>query len=208
MDCSPQSPYQKFKQNFLKENCKRCALCEGRTQLVFDRGNSLSKILIIGEAPGAEEDKMGQCFVGRAGKVLDQVMASIGLDTNQDTLIINVVKCRPPGNRPPKPEEAAQCAGYLEKQIRLCNPEIILLLGRTALKHILPEKAKLPMKEMVGQLFDGFLFEDKIKIPCLLLYHPAYLLYDPRKRVDMLSHLQLLEKVLNKGTKTKPSQIC
>lgn len=188
--------YQKFKQDFLKENCTRCALSQGRTNLVFDRGNPAAKILVIGEAPGAQEDKAGKCFVGRAGKVLDQVMAFIGLDTNQDTLIINVVKCRPAGNRPPKPQEAAQCSGYLEKQIRLCAPEIILLLGRTALKHILPDQAKAPMKDLVGRIFEGLFFEEKIRIPCLLLYHPAYLLYDPRKRADMLSHLQMLEKVL------------
>ena len=173
-------------------------MSQGRTNLVFDRGNPNSKILVIGEAPGAEEDKKGQCFVGRAGKVLDEVMASIGLDTNRDALIINIVKCRPPDNRPPRREEAAQCSAHLEKQIQLFEPEIILLLGRTALKHILPELAKKPMKEIVGRVFDGFFFEEKKKISCMLLYHPAYLLYDPRKRADMLTHLEKLKKIINK----------
>ena len=119
---------------------------------------------MIGEAPGAEEDKRGECFVGRAGKVLDEVMASIGLNTNQDLLIVNIVKCRPPDNRPPRAEEALACASHLEKQIRLFHPEIILLLGRTALKHILPELAKIPMKESAGKIFEGIFFEEKIKI--------------------------------------------
>ena len=190
--------YQKFKKDFLRENCTRCALSRGRTNIVFDRGNPASKILVIGEAPGAEEDKQGKCFVGRAGKVLDEVMASIGLDTNRDLLIVNVVKCRPPDNRQPRAEEAAECFPYLEKQIKIFNPEIILLLGRTALKHLLPDHAKLPMKDSVGKIFEAVFFEEKKKISCLLLYHPAYLLYDPRKKKEMLSHLQVLKKMVKK----------
>ncbi len=174
-------------------------MSQGRTNLVLDRGNPASKILVIGEAPGAEEDKKGQCFVGRAGKVLDQVMASVGLDTNRDMLIINVVKCRPPANRPPRAEEASECSPYLEKQIRLVDPEIILLLGRTALKHVSPERAKIPMKDSVGKIFEGTFFKEKKKIPCFLLYHPAYLLYDPRKKIDMLSHLKIINTLLKKS---------
>ena len=182
----------------MRENCARCALSRGRTNLVFDRGNPTSKILVIGEAPGAEEDKKGECFVGRAGKVLDQVMASIGLDTHRDMLIVNVVKCRPPDNRPPQKKEVDACSSYLEKQIRLMNPEIILLLGRTALKHIMPHLAKSSMKENAGKIFEAAFFEEQKKISCMLLYHPAYLLYDPRKRADMLSHLEALKKILKK----------
>jgi len=192
------SAYEKFKRDFLKENCTRCELSKDRTHLVFDRGNPGSKILVIGEAPGAEEDKQGKCFVGRAGKVLDEVMASIGLDTDRDMLIVNVVKCRPPDNRPPRTEEAATCAPFLEKQIRLFDPEIILLLGRTALKHVMPDRAKIAMKESAGKIFDGIFFAEKKKIPCMLLYHPAYLLYDPRKRADMLAHLKILSNILKK----------
>jgi len=198
---SDPAKYNSFKKKFLADNCTRCALSAGRANLVFDRGNPASKILVIGEAPGAEEDKKGQCFVGRAGKVLDEVMASVGLDTNRDTLIINIVKCRPPDNRPPRAEEAVECSPYLEKQIRLFDPEIILLLGRTALKHILPEAAKLPMKDLVGKVFEGVFFEEKKKISCMLLYHPAYLLYDPRKKKDMLAHLQILDSLLKKEFK-------
>ena len=188
--------YQKFKQEFLKGNCGRCILAQGRTNLVFDRGNPAAKIFVIGEAPGAEEDKKGQCFVGRAGKVLDEVMASIGLDTNRDMLIANVVKSRPPDNRPPRTEEADECFPYLEKQIRLVDPEIILLLGRTEAKHVLPELTKTPMKDSAGKIFEGTFFREKKKIPCMLLYHPAYLLYDPRKKKEMLEHLKFLNKWL------------
>lgn len=173
-------------------------MSKGRANLVFDRGNPASKILVIGEAPGAQEDKAGQCFVGRAGKVLDKVMAEIGLDTNRDVLIVNIVKCRPPDNRPPREEEAAQCSGYLEKQIRLADPQIILLLGRTALKHVLPELAEMPMEANAGKVFSGTFFKEKKEIPCMLLYHPAYLLYNPRKREDMRSHLEDLKKMIDK----------
>ena len=188
--------YSQFKSSFLKNNCTRCALSEGRSHLVFDRGNPASKILVIGEAPGAEEDKRGQCFVGRAGKVLDSVMADIGLDTNQDMLIINIVKCRPPKNRPPRDEEASECSPFLEKQIRLVNPEIILLLGRTALKHVMPALADEPMDEHVGKIITGTFFKEKKEILCMLLYHPAYLLYNPKKRQDMRSHLENLRKIM------------
>lgn len=190
------SAYQQFKHDFLKENCTRCRLSRGRTHLVFDRGNPRAKILAIGEAPGAEEDKKGQCFVGRAGKVLDQVMSSIGLDTNKDLLIVNVVKCRPPDNRPPRSDEVAACRPYLEKQIQVMDPGIILLLGRTALKHILPERATVSLKQSVGKIFETNIAGLKTT-PCMLLYHPAYLLYDPRKRAEMLVHLASLKKILN-----------
>ncbi len=161
--------YGKFKNNFLKDNCTACGLSAGRTNLVFDRGNPAAKILVIGEAPGAEEDKLGKSFVGRAGKVLDGVMASIGLDTNRDMLIANVVKCRPPDNRPPRAEEAATCFPFLEKQIGLVDPEIIVLLGRTAMKYLMPQKAKMPMKDIVGKIFTGVFFPEKKQITGLLL---------------------------------------
>ncbi len=188
--------YNKFKNDFLEKNCTACGLSKGRTHLVFDRGNPAAKILMIGEAPGAEEDKTGRSFVGRAGKVLDGVMASIGIDTDRDTLIANVVKCRPPDNRPPRADEAETCFPFLEMQIKICDPQLIVLLGRTAMKYIMPDKAKLPMKDIVGKIFTGIFFKEKKEIPCLLLYHPAYLLYDPRKRRDMLLHLETLKKII------------
>ena len=147
--------------------------------------------MIIGEAPGAEEDKAGLCFVGRAGKMLDKVMAEAGIDTNRDTLIANVMKCRPPGNRIPLRDEVEKCLPALWRQVELLRPAILVLLGRTALKHVVPNPPKLPMEELVGKICS--LKHGAAEIPYLVLYHPAYLLYDPRKRDAMAEHVQVLK---------------
>ncbi len=154
--------------------------------------------MIIGEAPGAEEDKAGLCFVGRAGKVLDKVMASIGLDTNRDTLIANVMKCRPPGNRIPLKSEVESCLPSLWRQIELVNPAILVLLGRTALRHLIPGRPEKPMEEDAGVI--SYLFREGRRIPYMPLYHPAYLLYDPRKREAMARHVKALKDFLARRT--------
>jgi len=135
----------------------------------------------------------GQAFVGRAGQLLDKIMASIGLDTNQEVLILNIVKCRPPKNRAPKPEEAKNCFGYLQRQLAFVKPRLIILLGATAAKDFIPSRDG--MKERVGQFFD---VPEYPGAKFLLLYHPAYLLRDPRKKTDMWEHVKGLRNFLDK----------
>ena len=177
--------------------------------------------MMIGEAPGAEEDKAGFSFVGRSGKLLDKIMASIGLDTNKDILIANVVKSRPPENRAPQKNEVEACRPYLLKQIELVQPKLFILLGATAFKHVfLPETNFKGMAGAVGTVMQRRLLRDIEKKefpvvqeshPCMILYHPAYLLYDPRKKADMWTHMKLLreylvaQKLLPKNTNFNPN---
>lgn len=185
--------YDDFARTLSGSGCRECGLAPTRSNIVVHRGNPEARIMIIGEAPGAEEDLQGKAFVGRAGKMLDQVFQSIDFDTNRDSLIANVVKCRPPGNRVPRQSEARTCIAYLNKQIELIQPEIIILLGSTAVKHLLPEHSKTPMKEIVGRMLTHSGYPE---IRFIVLYHPAYLLYDPRKKKDMLEHLNGLKALL------------
>jgi len=188
--------YQEFKKNLAQSGCSLCPeLCEGRTNIVVDRGNPESKIVLIGEAPGENEDLEGKAFVGRAGQLLDKIMGSIGLDTNKDTLILNVVKCRPPANRSPKPQEAKNCLPYLHRQLEYVKPRFVVLLGATALKHLFPEMKEGGMKDRVGKFFDHPVYPG---ISFILLYHPAYLLRDPRKKADMWEHMKVLRGSLEK----------
>ena len=119
--------YTDFKNRLAQSGCRRCRLCESRTNIVVDRGSPNAKIMVIGEGPGKNEDREGAAFVGRAGKLLDRLFSSIKLDTGQDTLISNIVKCRPPGNRAPNREEAESCMPFLRKQIDLVRPRLLLL---------------------------------------------------------------------------------
>ena len=187
--------YVEFKKALIDSSCTRCELSKGRTHLVVDRGNPEAKILVIGEAPGEQEDLKAEAFVGRAGQLLDQILASIQLDSNRDTLIINVVKCRPPENRAPAKEEAETCLPYLRKQIDLVRPRVILLLGATALKHIIPEKREFSMEEEAGKFFIHPAFPG---IQFMVLFHPAYLLYDARKKPLMWEHVKRLRVYLEK----------
>lgn len=185
--------YDEFRARLRGSGCNRCPdLCGGRANIVVDRGNPGAAIVAIGEGPGENEDREGRSFVGRSGKLLDQVMASVGIDTDRDLLILNVVKCRPPGNRAPTREEAANCRPYLEWQLKTVAPRVILLLGATAARHFMPA---LPggMKESVGRFFKLDRHPD---VTFMLLYHPAYLLRDPRKRAEMQSHVEALSRHL------------
>lgn len=163
---------------------------------MVDRGNSRSKVLIVGEAPGAHEDLQAKAFVGRAGKLLDAMLKKQGFDTEKDCLIANVVKCRPPRNRPPRPEEARECLPYLRRQIELVDPRLIVLLGATALKHLLPEMRGESMAGQVGRCFEHTAYP---KRHLLVLYHPAYILRDPRKRPLMEQHLRVLTEFWSKN---------
>jgi len=147
--------------------CTDCSLSEGRTQIVFGVGNPAADIVFIGEAPGREEDIQGEPFVGKAGKLLDRMLAALGLD-RADVYIMNVVKCRPPGNRDPRPEEVAACSRWFEPQWRAINPKIVILLGRVASHEVLETNA--PLSALRGR------WHESRGVPVRATYHPAYLL--------------------------------
>ncbi|MBI3999473.1 MAG: uracil-DNA glycosylase [Candidatus Omnitrophica bacterium] len=188
--------YREFKEALVQSNCTQCPLSDSRTHIVVDRGNPNARVLMIGEAPGENEDLQGKAFVGRAGQLLDELMKGIGFDTNQDSLIINVVKCRPPENRAPKQEEVNACIPFLKKQIELIKPSTILLLGAVALKHIMPGKKEFSMALEAGNFFDHLEFP---KIKFMVLYHPAFILRDPRKKPVMIEHLKKFKDYWNKN---------
>ena len=181
--------YGDFKEALRTSGCARCALSGHRTQIVVDRGSPGARVMFIGEAPGRNEDEQGRAFVGRAGRLLDEMLKAFGFDTERDALIANVVKCRPPENRAPRPEEAQACLPFLKKQIGLVNPALIVLLGATALKRLLPEKKDLPMARLAGERFSHSDYPGK---ELMVLYHPAFILRDPRKKPLMAGHLKAL----------------
>ncbi len=148
--------------------CRACRLCEARKQAVLGVGDRNADWLFVGEGPGAEEDERGEPFVGQAGKLLDNMLAAIGLKRGEDVYIANAVKCRPPENRTPAPEEAAACRPYLERQIELIRPKLIVALGRPAAQTLLQTEIKIAAAR--GKL------HDYRGIPLIVTYHPAYLL--------------------------------
>ncbi len=189
--------YADFKKLLQESNCTKCSLSQSRQHhIVVDRGNPEAKVLMIGEAPGENEDIQGKAFVGRAGQLMDQMMNEIGIDTNRDTLIANVVKCRPPENRAPKQEEVDQCIPFLRKQIAFIKPKIIVLLGATALKHLIPSKSSASMGDEVGKFFTH---PDFPNVQIIILYHPAFILRDPRKKPVMAEHLKTLKNLMKKN---------
>ncbi|TAE58840.1 MAG: uracil-DNA glycosylase [Nostocales cyanobacterium] len=155
------------------EICHRCGLSENRTHVVVGRGNPQAKIMIIGEAPGQQEDETGLPFVGKSGQLLDKILASVNLNTETDVYICNIVKCRPPENRVPTPDEMEACIPYLLEQIRLVNPKIILLTGATAVKGITGNKQGIT--KIRGQWME---WEGRL---CMPIFHPSYLLRNPSK---------------------------
>jgi uracil-DNA glycosylase len=179
--------YGDFKNALAVSDCDRCALSRFRQNIVVDRGNPEARVLMIGEGPGASEDIQAKAFVGRAGQLLDRLLLDLGFDTNCDSLIANVVKCRPPDNRAPKQEEVDACTPFLKRQIELVQPKAILLLGATAFKHIIKDKGSFSMKEEVGKFFEH---DDFPNIQFMVLFHPAYILRDPRKKPLMIEHLK------------------
>jgi uracil-DNA glycosylase len=181
------STYGEFRSRLAAFDCRACGLAAGRTRLVVDRGNPAARLMVIGEGPGREEDLAGQAFVGRAGRLLDELLAAIGLNTDRDALIANVVKCRPPDNRAPQAEEARACVPFLLRQIELVAPVCILLLGATAARFLFPGKKSPTMRDEAGKLFGH---PGHPGITFMMLYHPAYLLRDPRKKKDMGEHLE------------------
>ena len=148
--------------------CTSCRLCETRTQTVFGRGNPQARWLIIGEAPGEQEDRQGKPFVGRAGQLLDNMLAAIGLDSDHDVYIANVLKCRPPGNRNPSADEIGACQDYLRQQIAHIRPTLILALGRFAAQTLLDSSDSIA--RLRGRVHR---YQD---VPLIVSFHPAYLL--------------------------------
>ncbi len=148
--------------------CMDCQLCHGRTQTVFGVGDRQAEWMLVGEAPGENEDKQGEPFVGQAGKLLDNMLSAVGLARGRNVFIANVMKCRPPGNRNPEPEEIAQCEPYLRRQIALIQPKLIVVLGRFAAQSLL--RTTTPIGKLRGSVhsYEG--------IPVVVTYHPAYLL--------------------------------
>ncbi len=149
-------------------SCTACVLCRQRKQAVFGVGHEAAPWLFVGEGPGADEDEQGDPFVGQAGKLLDGMLAAIGIARGREAYIANVVKCRPPANRTPTPEEAAACAPYLDRQIELLGPKLIVALGKTAAIRLLATEASLASLRGRVHRYRG--------TPLVVTYHPAYLL--------------------------------
>ena len=175
--------------NEIKEkclSCRACPLCEARTNIVFGRGNINADILFIGEAPGEKEDLSGEPFIGAAGKLLDKLLIASGLSEN-DYYIANIIKCRPPKNRDPKPAEEDACIGFLEEQISVLKPKIIVCLGRISAKRIIKEDFKIT--EEHGKWFK------KGDYMVTAVFHPAAILRDPRRKEAELEDFQKIAEM-------------
>lgn len=176
--------------------CQKCALAEKRTNAVPGEGDPNARIVFVGEGPGADEDAQGRPFVGRAGKLLDKIIAAMGFK-REDVYILNIVKCRPPGNRDPKTEEITACLPYLQRQLEIINPEIIVALGAHAAKTLLDTTK--PIGQLRGRFHEYYTATDAAPIKLMPTYHPAYLLrnysQDNRRRVweDMKKVLEELD---------------
>lgn len=168
--------------------CTACDLHTTRTQTVFGVGNQQADWLVIGEAPGADEDRQGEPFVGRAGQLLNNMLLAIGLRREQ-VYIANILKCRPPNNRDPRPEEVAQCESFLMRQIQLLQPRIILAVGRIAAQNLL--KTDLALSRLRGKVhFLDNARSGGLNIPVVITYHPAYLLRSPKEKRKAWQDLQ------------------
>ena len=169
--------------------CRACGLHETRTQTVFGVGDRQADLLIIGEAPGADEDRQGEPFVGRAGQLLNAMLQAIGLKRDQ-VFIANILKCRPPGNRDPHVDEAQCCEPFLLRQIELIRPKVILSVGRISAQNLL--KSDSPVGRLRGQVYR---FGER-QIPVIVTYHPAYLLRSPEQKAKAWQDLQAVAHAL------------
>jgi DNA polymerase len=169
--------------------CRACALHETRTQVVFGVGNREADLLVIGEAPGADEDRKGEPFVGRAGRLLNAMLFAIGLRREQ-VFIANILKCRPPGNRDPRPEEVAHCERFLTRQLELVRPKVILAVGRVSAQNLLRSS------DAVGRLRGRVHAFGERRVPLVVTYHPAYLLRSPDQKPKVWQDLQRVLQLL------------
>lgn len=170
-------------------SCRACKLCEGRRNTVFGVGNVQARWLVVGEAPGENEDLQGEPFVGQAGKLLDNMLAALGLNRRDHVFIANVLKCRPPGNRNPEPQEVAQCEPFLRRQLALLQPSLILAMGRFAVQTLLGSQE--PIGKLRGRVhqYQG--------VPLVVTYHPAYLLRNLPDKAKAWADLCLAQATLN-----------
>ncbi len=178
-------------------DCTRCPLHAGRNKIVFADGSPMARILFVGEGPGADEDAQGLPFVGKAGQLLNNMIAAMGLK-REEVYIANIVKCRPPQNRAPEPEEANTCAPFLFRQIITVAPEIIVALGATAATYLLGHKQ--PLAALRGRLHSW----KGTKL--VVTYHPAFLLRDPRQKKEAWADLQIAMRELGLKTPSKTSE--
>lgn len=169
--------------------CRACTLHETRIQTVFGVGNRQADLMVIGEAPGADEDRQGEPFVGRAGQLLNLMLRAIGLGREQ-VFIANVLKCRPPGNRDPLPDEVAHCQGFLQRQMELLEPKAILSVGRISAQNL------LKTTEAIGRLRGRIYNLGVRQVPMVVTYHPAYLLRSPEEKAKAWQDLQVLAELL------------
>jgi DNA polymerase len=176
----------------LVAGCRACGLCKQRKQAVFGVGAQAGPWLFVGEGPGADEDEQGEPFVGQAGRLLDSMLAAIGCRRGEDSYIANVVKCRPPGNRTPTPEEAAACAPYLDRQIELVAPRLIVALGKTAIIRLLGTDASVASLRGKVHRYRG--------IPVVVTYHPAYLLRSLPEKAKAWEDLVFARRALRSAT--------
>ncbi|HEX9191366.1 MAG TPA: uracil-DNA glycosylase [Candidatus Deferrimicrobiaceae bacterium] len=168
--------------------CRGCPLCSGRSTIVFGTGNPRARLMFVGEGPGVDEDRQGEPFVGAAGKRLNQWIGRIGL-RREDVYIANIVKCRPPGNRVPFPDEAKACLPYLARQIRAIRPEVICTLGATALNHLLAIEERITRARGRWREFDG--------VPVLPTYHPAFILRNAAREPEVFEDFETLARRLS-----------
>jgi len=168
-------------------DCSRCGLCEGRTQVVNTNGNRRARLMFVGEAPGADEDAQGKPFVGRAGQLLTKMIEAMGIKRD-DVIIGNVNRCRPPGNRQPTLEEAAICRPFLFREIAVIQPQIIVVMGNTALRNL------LEIREGISRVRGKF--QDFRGIKVMPTFHPAYLLRDPSKKRETWEDLKMVRDYL------------
>lgn len=168
-------------------DCKRCKLCQNRTNIVFGTGNKNAEVMFIGEGPGADEDREGEPFVGKAGKLMNEAFKGLGIK-REEVYIANIVKCRPPSNRVPEEDEATACLNYLRNQVILVKPKIIVLLGSTALKNILGKEYGITSAR--GKWIE------KREIKYMPTWHPAALLRDENKKIEFWNDLKQVEKEL------------
>jgi len=184
-------PIEEFDWPELKQavaSCMSCALHATRTQTVFGVGDERAEWLLVGEAPGAEEDRLGEPFVGQAGKLLDNMLAALGLRRGENVYIANVLKCRPPGNRNPEPEEVARCTPYLQRQIALIRPKLIVAMGRFAAQTLLASDATIASLRGRVHRYAG--------VPLVVTYHPAYLLRNLPDKAKAWSDLVFARRLM------------
>ena len=177
-------------------DCKRCGLCRSRSRIVFGAGDPSARLMIVGEAPGFNEDQQGEPFVGKAGQMLDRMLSNVLGLARSDVYITNVVKCRPPDNRNPQGEEIARCAPYLQAQLRLVDPDVVLVLGSVAARTLFQTTSGV--KRLRGQWQELAWAGGKAR--GMATFHPAYLLRQPQDKRLTFQDLQAVKRALDEGS--------